>query len=83
VTLTFTGSRIAWLGRLTPQSGSARVYINGSLLATVNLNSATTVNRRLVWSKAFGSVATRTLKIVVLGTSGHPDVTLDQIFVLR
>jgi hypothetical protein len=83
VTLTFTGSRIAWLGRLTPQSGSARVYINGVLVATVNLNSATTVNRRLVWSKAFGSVATRTLKIVVLGTAGHPDVILDQIFVLR
>ena len=83
VSLTFTGSRIAWLGRLTPQSGSAKVYINGSLMATVNLNSATNVDRKLVWSKSFGSVATRTLKIVVSGTAGHPDVILDQIFVLR
>ena len=83
VSLTFTGSRVAWLGRTTPQSGSARVYINGVLTATVNLNSATTVYRKLVFSKSFGSVATRTIKIVVLGTAGHPDVTLDQIFVLR
>jgi hypothetical protein len=83
VSLTFTGSRIAWLGRTTPQSGSAKVYINGALMATVNLNSATPVDRKLVWSKAFGSVATRTLKIVVVGTAGHPDVILDQIFVLR
>lgn len=83
VSLTFTGSRVAWLGRLTPQSGTAKVYINGSLMATVNLNSATNVDRKLVWSKSFGSVATRTLKIVVSGTAGHPDVILDQIFVLR
>ena len=83
VSLTFTGSRIAWLGRLTPQSGSAKVYINGALMATVNLNSATNVDRKLVWSKSFGSVATRTLKIVVSGTAGHPDVILDQVFVLR
>lgn len=83
VSLTFTGSRVAWLGRTTPQSGSARVYINGVLTATVNLYSATPVDRKLVFSKAFGSVATRTIKIVVLGTAGHPDVILDQIFVLR
>ena len=83
VSLTFIGSRVAWLGRMTPTSGTAKVYINGVLTATVNLNSATNVDRKLVFSKSFGSVATRTIKIVVSGTAGHPDVILDQIFVLR
>jgi hypothetical protein len=83
VSLTFTGNRVAWLSRLGPTHGYARVYINGVLSKTVNLHSATYADRQLVYSKSWTTVRTRTIKIVVLGTAGHPRVVVDQIYVLR
>lgn len=82
-TLTFVGNRVGWLSRLGSTSGTARVYINNVLVKTINLNSATTTDRKLVFVRAWSTSATRTIKIVVAGTAGHPRVTLDQIFVLR
>lgn len=81
--LTFVGNRVGWLSRLGSTSGIARVYINGVLVKTINLNSATTEDRKLVFVRTFSTIGTRTIKIVVAGTAGHPRVTLDQIFVLR
>lgn len=82
-TLTFTGNQVAWVSRKSATSGKARVYINGTLIATVNLYSSTTQIKQVVFSRTFTSVRTRKLKIVVLGTAGHPRVTVDQFFVLR
>jgi len=59
------------------------VYINGVLTSTVNLYSATDQTRRLVFTRSFSSIATRSIKIVVVGTAGHPRVVVDQLFVLR
>ena len=81
--LTFIGNRVSWLSATGPNMGSARVYINGSLTATVNLYSATPVARKLVFGRTFSTSATRTIKIVVVGTAGHPRVILDQIYVMR
>jgi hypothetical protein len=83
VTMNFTGNRVGWYAKTGPTYGQARVYINGVLVKTVNLNSATDQTRRLVFSKSFGSIATRSIKIVVVGTAGHPKVVVDQLFVLR
>lgn len=79
-TYTFTGKQIAWLSRTGPTQGTARVYINGSLVASVNLYAATQKDKQLVFSKAYSTSATRTIRIVVTGTKR---VTLDQLFVLR
>jgi len=81
--LTFIGNRVSWLSATGPNMGSARVYINGSLVSTVNLFSATPVARKLVFGRTFSTTATRTIKIVVVGTAGHPRVILDQIYVMR
>jgi hypothetical protein len=81
--MNFTGNRVGWYAKTGPTYGQARVYINGVLVKTVNLNSATDQTRRLVFSKSFGSIATRSIKIVVVGTAGHPKVVVDQLFVLR
>jgi hypothetical protein len=81
--LTFVGNKVAWLSQLGPNMGSARVYIDGRLVRTVNLHSATKVVRKLVFLQNFSSSGTHTIRIVVAGTSGHPRVTVDQIFVLR
>jgi hypothetical protein len=63
--------------------GSARVYINGTLASTISLYSAAPVARKLVFGRTFSTTATRTIKIVVVGTAGHPRVVLDQIHVMR
>ncbi len=81
--LTFTGNRIGWLSRTGPIYGTARVYINGSLASTVNLFSATYVDKRIVFQRSFTTSTARTIRIVISGTAGHPRVTLDQFFVLR
>jgi hypothetical protein len=82
-TLTFNGNRVSWLSPMGPNMGSARVYINGSLVRTVSLYSATPVARKLVFGRTFSTTATRTIKIVVVGTAGHPRVIVDQIYVMR
>ena len=82
-TLAFNGNRLAWLSRTGPTYGSARVYIDGSLVKTVNLNAATVTDRKMVFVRSWSAIGNHTIRIVVVGTSGHPGVVLDQIFVLR
>lgn len=82
-TLGFRGNRVGWYARLGPAYGQARVYIDGALVKTVNLNAATIFDRKLVYTKSWTSVGNHSIRIVVVGTSGHPKVVLDQIFVLQ
>ena len=82
-TLTFTGRSIAWVGLRAPNRGKAYVYINGVLRATVNLYSATTQTKRIVWSATYSTSATRTITVKVVGTSGRPRVDVDGFLVGR
>lgn len=76
-TFSFTGRSIAWVGLKAANRGKARVYVNGTLVATVDLYSATTLKQRYVWTANYSVSATRTIRIVVLGTSGRPRVDID------
>src|SRR5438045_9688724 len=40
-TITFTGTSVSWIGGRTPQTGIARVSVDGMLLAGVDLYSTT------------------------------------------
>ena len=82
-TFTFNGNQVAWLSRRSDISGSARVYIDGVLVTTVNLYSSTTSVKQVVFTRRFSTVRSRTLRIVVLGTAGHPRVTVNSFFFLR
>ena len=55
-TLAFNGNRLAWLSRTGPTYGSARVYIDGSLVKTVNLNAATVTDRKMVFVRSWSAV---------------------------
>jgi hypothetical protein len=79
-TYTFTGKQIGWLSRTGPTQGTARVYINGTLVASVNLAATTQKDKQLVFSRAWSTSATRTIRIAVSGTKR---VTVDQLFVIR
>lgn len=82
-TLTFTGRSVAWVSTRAPSRGYAKVYVNGVYTARINLAAASTTYRRVVWSRNWSTAATRTVRIVVEGTSGRPRVDVDAFLVLR
>jgi len=82
-TWTISGRSVGWVAATGPTRGSAKVYVDGAYVTTVNLHAATTSYRRLVWTRSWSSVGPHTVRIVVVGTSGHPRVDIDGIVVTR
>jgi hypothetical protein len=80
-TYVFTGRSISWVGLKAVTRGKAAVFVNGVRVATIDLYSATTQRRWIVWRANYATSATRTLTIKVLGTSGRPRVDLDGFIV--
>lgn len=76
-TFTFTGRGFAWIGAVGPTRGKAQVYVDGVLVATVELHAASTAGKRVVFTRDWATSAHHTVVIKVLGTSGHPRVDLD------
>ena len=80
--ITFTGRSVAWVAATGPDRGKARIYVNGALLRVVDLRAAAGHTATIVFRKNWSSTATRTIKIVVVGTPGRPRIDLDG-FVVR
>ena len=81
--LRFTGREVAWVASLAPGYGSARVYVDGRAVATVHLRASSVVQRRVVFTRSWPSAGAHTIKVVALGTSGHPTVDVDALLVLH
>jgi hypothetical protein len=82
-TFTFTGRSIALVATTASTRGKVRVYVNGVLVATVDLRSSATRYRVLAWQKTWTTSATRTIKLVVVGAAGRPRVDLDAFATLK
>lgn len=78
--LTFTGNAVAWVGPVGPTRGSARVYIDGKAITTVDLRRSGFQARKILFAKALPS-GRHTLRIVVT-SSGRP-VAIDELIVNR
>lgn len=76
-TITFTGTRIAWMGPTGPTRGEARVLLDGVEVAIIDLHAGSFQPRETVWSTSLPAAGTHTLTIEVLGTPGRPYVALD------
>jgi len=74
---TFVGSSVAWVSALGPGRGSAAVYLDGVYRATVSLYAATAASRRIVYAASWASQGTHAIRVVVVGTAGHPRVDVD------
>jgi hypothetical protein len=74
---------IAVIGRRGRTSGKAQVYVDGALAATIDLYRSTTRARTVVFSKSWTTIATHTVRVVVVGTSGRPRVDIDGFAFLR
>ena len=75
--VTFTGHSFAWVGAVGPTRGQAKIYVNGVYVKTVSLYAATTSYRRVLVSLSWSTATSRTVKIVVVGTTGHSRVDVD------
>jgi hypothetical protein len=80
---TFTGRAVAFVSTTGPLRGKAKIYINGVYQATVDLDGMVNVYRAQVWQKTWATSLARTIKVVVLGTSGRPRVDVDAFAVIR
>lgn len=74
---TFTGTSIGWVAATGPTRGSAKVYVDGVYRATVSLYASTTSLRRVVYAYSWPSQGSHTIRLVVVGTAGHPRVDVD------
>lgn len=80
---TFTGRAIAFVMTRAANRGRAWLYLDGVYVGSLDLYSATTAYRQVVWSRTWSSAAGHTLRLVVVGTAGRPRVDLDAFLVLR
>jgi hypothetical protein len=82
-TLSFTGREAGLVMTTGTAYGSAKVFVDNVLAATVNNHTASgTQLRKIVFRKGFASVGTHTVKVVNQATSGHPRADLDGLIVL-
>jgi hypothetical protein len=77
VTHRFTGTGVAWVAYRGPNRGSARVYVDGVLKKTISLYASTYSAKQVAFAFNWGTTGVHKIKIVVLGTAGHPRVDVD------
>jgi subtilisin len=76
-TLRFTGRAVGWVAALGPGNGSARVFVDGQYVRTVNLFANRSHPRLVAFEQRWATSGTHTIALQVLGTAGHPRVDLD------
>jgi subtilisin family serine protease len=80
VTWTVTAKELAWTALKSPAQGSAKVYVDGKLVATISLHSTSTSYRQVVFAKQFTTAGSHRLTIK---PAGNGRVTLDGFLALR
>ena len=82
VSYAFTGRAIAVVVTRDPAYGQLKVYLDGSLVATVDTQASSHGYRSVVFARALAS-GSHTLKLVTVGTAGRPRVVIDAFEVVR
>ncbi len=81
--ISFTGRSFAWVGATGPTRGRALVYVDGILVATVDLRAASNHSRRIVFARSWSSSSHHRVVIRTIWTSGRHLVDVDGFVVLR
>jgi hypothetical protein len=82
-TVRFTGRGIAWHGPTGPTRGRAKVYVDGRYVRTIDLRRAAFDPRATLYRTSWSSIAPHSVTIVVVGSTGHPMVAIDDFTILR
>jgi hypothetical protein len=83
VTYSFCGRAVAWVTTYAFNHGAAKVYLDGTLVATVDTFAAQAGFRRVGFAKTWSASGCHTIRIVVVGTAGRARVDIDAFEVLR
>jgi subtilisin family serine protease len=82
-TFRFTGRSVGLVMPKSRSRGSFRVYVDGAYVKTISLYSSTTKARQVVFSRSWAANGTHSVKLVPVGTAGHPRVDIDAFLILR
>ena len=80
--ITFSGTSVSWVGPLGPTRGKSKVYIDGAYVATVDQYRSSFLARKVLFARNLAD-GSHTLVIRAQGTSGHPTVALDHMYLLN
>ena len=81
-TLTFSGRAVGLVTTLRPTNGAVQVWVDGVLKATIDTYADTEAYRQVVFNYGWSSYGSHTIKLVVVGTAGHPTFELDAFEVI-
>ena len=82
-TLQFTGRAVAWITTRGTTRGRARISIDGTTVATIDLYSSLTRHRQVAFAQSWSAQGAHTLVIEVLGQpSARPRIDLDALVVV-
>ena len=77
-------SRFVLIGDKCSTCGAFKVYVDGVHKATIDTRASTTLVRQVLYaSGSYTSVKAHTIKIVAVGTSGRPRVSIDGLALSR
>ncbi|HET8784406.1 MAG TPA: hypothetical protein VFM38_02140, partial [Candidatus Limnocylindrales bacterium] len=82
VSYTTKARGLAFVTTKGPNRGTARIYVDGVLAATVNLNAPTYTYRYVAFSRRWGSLTSHTIRVVSVGTP-YGRVDVDAFAVIR
>jgi hypothetical protein len=80
-TFSTTARTMSWVAYKGPTLGQAKIYVDNVLKTTVNLYATYAGAKVIAYAIDFGSAGAHTLKIVAVGTVGHPGVAVDAFVV--
>lgn len=83
VSYTTSARQFAINDRVSATGGWVYVYVNGVYQAKVSLYAAHGSYIHILWSKDFGTTATRTITLKAAGTASRPRVYMDALLVGR
>jgi cell wall-associated NlpC family hydrolase len=77
-TITFTGTRLDYIGMKGTTVGTVAVSLDGTRVATINLNASVASYNQIVWSSGTLAPGTHTVKLLLV-PSGSLFLTLDAV----
>lgn len=77
VSFTFTGSSVGWVAARGTDRGSAKVYVDATYRATIDLHAMKPSAAQVVYAVNWTNAGTHTIRIECLGTNGHPRVDVE------
>ena len=79
----FTGRAVAVIAPKGSSRGTIRVYIDGTSVGTVSAYRSSSQSKVVLFARNWSSSGSHTVKLLVLGTSGHPRFDIDAFAYLQ